>query len=585
MYRVAETVTPGTDMFDVVIVDEASQSGPEAIFLQYLAKKIVVVGDDKQISPEYVGLTREDVELLRQRHIGDLPHSDAFGVDNSFFDQAEIRYGGRIRLREHFRCMPEIIQFSNNLCYHSEPLIPLRQYGVGRLEPVIMTCHVRDGYIKGERSAVNPPEAQAVVDQITKCCQDPAYEGKTMGVISLLGPHQARHIEMLLLDQIGPEEMEQRSLVCGDAYAFQGDERDVMFLSMVSALTHGRRIGTLTSQRDERRFNVAASRARDQMWLFHTATLNDLNPKCLRYQLLEYCQNPRVQPIKFESTGEEKLRNLAETADRDRDRPPSPFESWFEVDVCLKIAERGYRVIPQFEVAGYFIDLVVEGMQGRLAVECDGDTWHGSDRHESDMARQRMLERCGWTFWRVRGGAFYRDPDLALDGLWRKLSELNIRRTASEQERAETEGSEAAETGAGVEPAQGPEEVPGLGLPTMEEVSGEKAETRAAKIPRSKMQKALLAVAPEPGREIQRTELFRLALRHVGLSRLGKGVQKQFQSAMNGLIRRGEFGYRGTNVVWRSEPRQVSMDLDDPDRNQSTSSTVPESSSHERGNL
>jgi len=94
VYRVAETIDPRTEKFDVVIVDEASQSGPEALFLHFLAEKAVVVGDDKQISPEFVGITRQDVELLRQRHILEIPHSDALGVDNSFFDQAEIRYGG-----------------------------------------------------------------------------------------------------------------------------------------------------------------------------------------------------------------------------------------------------------------------------------------------------------------------------------------------------------------------------------------------------------------------------------------------------------------------------------------------------------
>jgi very-short-patch-repair endonuclease len=433
IYRVAESVHPGTDRYDVVIVDEASQSGPEAIFLHYLAKRIVVVGDDKQISPEFVGITREDVELLRQRHISDIPHSDALGVDNSFFDQAEIRYGGRIRLREHFRCMPEIIQFSNNLCYRSEPLIPLRQYGVGRITPVIVTHHVPEGYQEGRSPRViNQPEAQAIVDQIKKCCENSIYDGKTMGVISLLGEDQAKLIERLLLEKIGPEEMEERHLVCGDAYAFQGDERDIMFLTLVSAPTEGHRIGTLASPRDERRFNVAVSRAKDQMWLFHTATINDLSPGCLRYHLLQYCQNPQVQPITIEGLDIDKLRAAAQTMDRDRVKPPSPFDSWFELDVLLKIAGRRYRVIPQFEIAGYRIDLLVEGMKGRLAVECDGDTWHGVERFQEDMARQRILERAGLTFWRVRGGTFYRDPDTALEKLWNTLDQLGIYPTSRE---------------------------------------------------------------------------------------------------------------------------------------------------------
>jgi len=427
VYRVAESVRPGADAFDVVIVDEASQSGPEALFLYYLGKQIVVVGDDKQISPDSVGIPRDDVELLRQRYIADLPHNDAMGVDNSFFDQAEIRYGGRIRLREHFRCMPEIIQFSNNLCYRAEPLVPLRHYGSGRLSPVISPYHVPDGYQKGRTPrVVNPPEAEAIVSEIKKSCESSAYDGKSMGVISLLGQHQARLIERLLLEEIGPEEMENRNLVCGDSYAFQGDERDIIFISLVSAPTEGQRIGTLASQRDEKRFNVAASRAKDQMWLFHTATLNDLSPRCHRYKLLEYCLNPQVEQTAIEDLDLQRLAEAARTADRNRMPPPTPFDSWFEVDVFLKIAKRGYRIIPQYETAGYFIDLLVEGMQGRLAVECDGDEWHGLAQYEQDMARQRQLERCGLQFWRIRGSTFSRDPDAALSGLWETLERLNI---------------------------------------------------------------------------------------------------------------------------------------------------------------
>ena len=86
-----------------------------------------------------------------------------------------------------------------------------------------------------------------------------------MGVINLVGVYQARFIEDLLLEQLGPEEMEKRQIVCGNAYAFQGDERDVMFLSMVTAVSEGRTIGVLSSESAKRRFNVSASRAKDQM--------------------------------------------------------------------------------------------------------------------------------------------------------------------------------------------------------------------------------------------------------------------------------------------------------------------------------
>jgi len=111
--------------------------------------------------------------------------------------------------------------------------------------------------------------------------------------------------------------------------------------------------------------------------------------------------------------------------------PPEPFDSWFEVDVYLQLHDRGFRVIPQYRAANYKIDLVVEGMKGRLAVECDGDEWHGPEEYEKDMARQRILERAKWVFWRIRGSAYYRDPTQALEPLWQKLDELNIKPAAS----------------------------------------------------------------------------------------------------------------------------------------------------------
>jgi hypothetical protein len=432
IHRVAETITPGEDRFDVVIVDEASQSGAEALFLHYIAKRIIIVGDDRQIAPYNVGINRDDVELLRSRHIPDLPLTDYFDLDHSFFDQAYLRFGNRIRLCEHFRCMPEIIQFSNNLCYSNEPLLPLRRYGDGRIEPVVFARHIEGARAEGTSSAVvNRAEAEAIVKQIAKLVADPEYKDKTFGVISLLGEKQAKLIEQKLLATIGPEEMERRRLICGDAYSFQGDERHVMFISLVVAPTadEGRRFATLTTAADERRFNVAASRARDQMWLFHSVMPDDLSPKCLRRQLLEYCLKPVVPQEKGEKIDLKELEEATATADRTRVPPPPPFESWLEVDVYLQIRRRGYRVLPQHVFAGYKLDLVVSGTSARQAVECNDEIWPGQDRYDADMSRQRQLERCGWRFWRIRGGAFYRNPEAALQPLWDLLDKQGIRPT------------------------------------------------------------------------------------------------------------------------------------------------------------
>ena len=423
LHRVWDTVYPAPGMFDVIIVDEASQCGVEALPLFYLGKKILIVGDDKQISPDAVGLPRNSVHRLMEEFLYDYHFKSSFDIESSLFDHGKLRYGTRrITLREHFRCMPEIIRFSNDLCYSDTPLIPLRQYGPNR-RPPLEHVFVSGGYREGSNNrTINRPEAEFIVERIAEMCGDSQYNRKTMGVVVLQGEAQGALIENQLLERLGAEEMERRRLVCGNPYSFQGDERDIMFLSLVAASNE--RIGPLTKAADERRFNVAASRARDMMILFHSVTCDDLSASCLRRQLLDFFENTKPQQIA--GIERDELERRASQDNRRVVNPPAPFESWFEVDVALELLRRDFIVLAQHEVAGKRIDLVVEGGQARLAVECDGDNWHGADRYEADMQRQRQLERCGWEFFRVRESAFYTDKNAALQQLWFMLEERGI---------------------------------------------------------------------------------------------------------------------------------------------------------------
>jgi len=88
--------------------------------------------------------------------------------------------------------------------------------------------------------------------------------------------------------------------------------------------------------------------------------------------------------------------------------------------------ESHYNVIPQFHVGAYRIDLVVTGNGRRLAVECDGERYHGPEKLQEDAERQAILERLGWKFVRIRGSLFFRDEDRALKPMFGRLAELNI---------------------------------------------------------------------------------------------------------------------------------------------------------------
>jgi very-short-patch-repair endonuclease len=404
-YRVVESFDPSTAVFDVVIVDESSQCDLFGLAALGIARKAVVVGDDKQISPQAVGTDESTVHELIRQHIPDLPQAQLLDIKTSLYDLSKMRFPGVIMLREHFRCLPEIIEFSNQLAYN-DSILPLREQPADSAWQSVVDVHVRDGY-RQPGTDTNPPEADYIVAKIAELCADPRYDGKTFGVISLLGDAQAQFIQGKLIERLGEQEMERRKIRCGNAYHFQGDERHVMFLSVVVAAGEGRRIGAMTKEADRQRINVAASRARDQMWCVRSISPDELHSDDVRGQFIRYCQNPaRVDD--------------ATSGVEDR------FDSHFERDVYRQLVVRGFRVKVQHRVGRFRIDLVVQGRRRRLAVELDGDAYHGADRWEADRNRQAILERLGWTFHRIRGSSYYRDPDAALRGLWDRLDALGI---------------------------------------------------------------------------------------------------------------------------------------------------------------
>ncbi len=412
LYKVSETIPSDFGIFDVVIVDESSQCDIRALLALARGRKVIIVGDPEQISPDAVGINREEVSRLINIHLNDIPHKEHFYLETSLYDISDIVFSGqgKLMLKEHFRCVPEIIEFSNRLCYDGK-ILPLRNPPSNkRLEPVLESVFVEGGYREG-RLNINKPEARAICEKVQEIVSDPRYKGKSIGIISLLGNDQARYIFNIIDEYITPEQQEAIKLRVGDSYAFQGDERDIIVLSMVVGSHDERRLTTLShdDKRYRQRFNVAVSRARDKIILFHSVKLEDLKPEDLRYQLLNYIQNRTF--VSIESTP----RYIKEK-----------FESPFEEEVYNWLISKGFRVTPQVRVGHYRIDLVVEGDNSRLAIECDGGKWHPPERWWQDQIRQRQLERMGWEICRIWGSDFYRDPNEAMKPILLKLDKLGI---------------------------------------------------------------------------------------------------------------------------------------------------------------
>lgn len=415
---------PKAGMFDVVIFDEASQCDIRGLTIGYLGKKLLIVGDPDQISPAGIFQDQERIFELISRFLHDIPHKDNFSITSSLFDLAKIRIPNMVQLNEHFRCVPEIIAFSNHYIYEGK-LKPLRHpHPKGLLKPALVPVLVEAGY-QNTNNKVNEPEAKAIVEKIAELIENPDYQIRpngnlcTFGIISLLAEDQAKYIKELLLrhPKIGEKVIEERNITCGDAYAFQGDERDVMFLSMVKAFDSNNQNDTVRALADKgtaQRFNVAATRARDQVFLYHSIPVHEFkNQNDWRYRILNWYYDPKTEELE---AGRQALKKEYD----------SGRASQFSFDVGNILIDRGYQVLPEYPVIGYRIDLVVQGTESRLAVECDGDQYHTLENWEADQIREMQLRRAGWVFWRLSGSSFYRHKEKALDSLWEKLKELGI---------------------------------------------------------------------------------------------------------------------------------------------------------------
>ncbi|MBI3781928.1 MAG: DUF559 domain-containing protein [Deltaproteobacteria bacterium] len=381
-----------------------------ALAALYFGREHVVVGDKEQVTPDAVGQRLDQVQRLIDTNLQGIPNSHLYDGQTSIYDLAETAFGGVVALREHFRCVPEIIQFSNDLSYNLT-IRPLR-------EPSSLIPHRVHGFRDGNRKT-NEVEAEEIATLVVACLDDPAYalnefgEPTTFGVISLLGIDQALLIEEMLRKSLSPSTFAKHRLLCGNAAQFQGDERDVVFLSMVDGPPDDGQLPRLEAgPRDlyKKRYNVAVSRARNQLWVVHSLDPTaHLQPRDLRRRLIEHARDP------------EALLRAASVQGKRTD-------SVFEKLVLQRLLAAGYRVQTQWSVGAYRIDLVVEGSNDKLAVECDGEKWHTPEQLQQDIERQAILERTGngWKFVRIRGSVFFRNPDAAMAPVFVKLDQLGI---------------------------------------------------------------------------------------------------------------------------------------------------------------
>ena len=408
MNKVIDTLNPAENKFDIIIIDEASQSDLSSLILLYMAKKVIIVGDDKQVSPLDVGKSIDKINTLRTKHIeGKITNHDLYGLNSSLYSVASTTYQP-LMLKEHFRCVPEIIAYSNKTSYNFK-IKPLRESSSSILKPAVIDYKVPG--IRDDKRKINMIEAKTVVALIKACLELKEYAASSFGVISLLGDEQVELIQKLIIEKIDTIDIEKHNILCGNPSHFQGDERDVMFLTMVDSNSGEGPLRMMTDGTEsarKKRYNVAASRAKDQMWVINSLDANnDLKTGDIRKEFLEYINNP-------------KDFILTEEIEKNS-------ESIFEEEVVKYLVSEGYHIKQQWEVGAYRIDMVALFQDKKIAIECDGEKWHSTEEQiKQDMERQSILERCGWEFIRIRGSKYFKNPESTMKDVIDELNKKGI---------------------------------------------------------------------------------------------------------------------------------------------------------------
>ncbi len=264
-----------------VVVDEAGQVHPaHVVSALYRAEQALIVGDTNQLEPVVEVDAREEARVIRRaRGQLDLARLEPFRTLSTRLTSAQSL--GRLavknvpRLRDHFRCQPEIIAISNRLCdydlrIHTEP--GSLHWIAPRLKTPVLGVHVtglQESFLGSWR---NPAECRTAI----ALAQDLIHHGVSPSQIALLTPYRGQLRALrdglraagLPFDD-GDTELENPqgnlfggfqagTITTGTVHRFQGGERDVVIFSAV--VTEDRSLPFLNQRKNL--VNVAVSRAR-----------------------------------------------------------------------------------------------------------------------------------------------------------------------------------------------------------------------------------------------------------------------------------------------------------------------------------
>lgn len=393
-YAISNSLPLKPALFDVVIIDEASQCDIASCMpILFRAKKAVIVGDDKQL-PHLSFLEKaKEQSFLNQYNIEDRYQLLWRFRTNSMFDVANYYSTTPTLLDEHFRSPKPIIEFSNSEFYGGR--IKVMKPYFETISPVELI------EVKEAKVDMDITRNQAECESVVKKIQDIIYENEkdeTQEVVSIgvLSPFrgQVELIKKAIMRVFSQETIQKHQIEVGTAHTFQGDERDVMLMSW--AIAQNSHSQSLMFLQKPNLFNVAITRARKKVINFISKPVNEL-PEGLLRDYLEFVQ------------AQDKVIALRKNT----------FKNNFEKEVFEAMKEEfaSHKVRSGVEFAGINADIMLDD---NLIVEIDGVEDEGQN-YVSEMKKQALMERLGYEVVRITKREWGLSKEAALDRIRAQL--------------------------------------------------------------------------------------------------------------------------------------------------------------------
>lgn len=445
------------ELFDVVVIDEASQvSVAQALPAILRAKKVVVLGDSRQFAnvksanasiatnEKYRSNLVNFFERTVTKDAATLQRLTMFDVKKSVLEFCSLASSYTIMLRKHFRSYPELIGYSSKNFYDGQ-LQAIKIRGVP-VEDVIRFDQVDvDG--QAVTRTTNIAEANFIAEKMVEFLdlEDPP----TVGVITPFREQHTLLTKQLFAHERARDFEDRLRLKVMTFDSCQGEERNIIFYSMVAsagndALSY---VFPASMEMDSaaveeklkvQRLNVGFSRAQECIWIVHSMPLGmfkgSISQALNHYGQVLKAKLGSVEQTDASSPMEAKVLHWLQSTEFVQNQPDD-----VEILPQFPIGEYLKQLDPTYEHPAYRVDFLVTCRTPKsvvqIVVEYDGWEFHfkQSDNvhvgnhmrymKDSDIERQLTLESYGYRFIRINRFNLGKDPVAMLDERLAKIVE------------------------------------------------------------------------------------------------------------------------------------------------------------------